>query len=299
MNYRIINKAILSSQDVLQSIDRDNKFYDYLLNNGMAYYYSAYLSKDKNILDKRIIKAGNILNSKYINTLKIIDKICRENEINFLLFKSYKYFHEIVDNDIDLFIKEKDFHIFTKAFAKDGFKCFIKGPLQAECIKEGFCKIEPRVTFSFRGRVILKEERIWENQVAVNINGIKISKTSKEIDLLYLLLSILYTPNYLKLYLLKLFKESDVEKLYILSSNEQINQDIKFLIKNLIEKAEEKHLPSFLGNINFIRWWYRRVFLSKDIYLIKKTTLILFFFYSKFSYIFFNKLVFKHKWPLN
>ncbi len=298
MNYKIINTSILASRNVPKSITRDDKFYDYLLNNSIAYYFSNHLLKKRNNIDKKIILAGNILNIKYIKTLRTINKVCNENNIRSLLFKSYKE-NEIVDNDVDLFIKEKDFYIFTKAFAKEGFKCFIKGPLQAECIKEGFCKIEPRVTFSFRGRVILKEERIWENQVAVNINGIKISKTSKEIDLLYLLLSILYTPNYLKLYLLKLFKESDVEKLYILSSNEQINQDIKFLIKNLIEKAEEKHLPSFLGNINFIRWWYRRVFLSKDIYLIKKTTLILFFFYSKFSYIFFNKLVFKHKWPLN
>ena len=299
MHHKIINTAILFSKDIPTSISKDSKFYDYLLDNGVAYYYSAYLSKEKSIVDKKIIVAGNILNDKYMRTLEVINKICIEENIKFLLFKSYKYFHEVVDNDIDLFVQKKDFHNFIKAFEKEGFTCIEDENLKWECSKKSFCKIEPRVNSSFRRRLFLNEDKIWEKAEPLNINGMKIFKTTKEIDLFHLLLSILYTPSYLKLYLFKLFKESNIKKLYKLNLDEEINQDIKYLLKNLVENAEEKCLPSFLGNINFTRWWFKRIFLSSDISLFKKFTLILFFFYSKYSYIYFNRLVFKHPWPLN
>ena len=298
MNYKIINTAILTSQDVPKSVTRDDQFYDYLLNNSIAYYYSFHLSKEKNIIDKKIINTGDNLNRKYIKTLKLINNLCEKNKIKFLLFKTYKYVSEVVDNDIDLIIKEKDFCNFTKALGDEGFKCLEEERLKIKCLKKGLCKIEPRVNLSFRGRILADQKRIWQKQEEVIIDGMKVLKTTKEIDLLYLLLSILYTPNYLKLYYLLIYKNVDLEKLYKLSPDKNISQDLKFLLRNLTKNLEDKHFPLFLEDISFIVWWYRRIFLASDITLLKRFTLIVSFFYFKYLYVFFNKLVFKHDWSL-
>lgn len=299
MDYKTINTAILTSRDVPKSVVRDNKFYNYLLSNNVAYYYCSHLSKEKNIMDKKIIAAGNILDNKYIKTLKIINKLCKKNKMKFLLFKTYKYFSEAVDNDIDLFIREKDFDNFIKALEKEGFTCIVNESLKAICLKEGYCKIEPRVDSSIRGIFFLNEKKIWEKIELVNVDGMKIFKATKEIDLLYLLLSILYNPNYLKLYLLLLLKNSDRKKIYKLCLDRKINEDLKFLMRNLITRnVENKRFPLFIGNSSFIFWWCKRILPISKLPPLSKVKLIVFFFYSKYLFLFFNRLVFEHEWPL-
>lgn len=299
MNYRVINHAILTASDIPKSVVRDDKFYNYLLSNNVAYYYCTNLSVGKSMMDKKIIKAGNILNNKYIKTLKIINKICKENKMKFLLFKTYKYFSEVVDNDIDLFIREKDFDKLIKTLEKEGFTCFVNESLKAICLKEDFCKIEPRVNSSIRGLVFLSEKKIWERIELVNVDGMKIFKATKEIELLHLLISILYNPNYLKLYLLLLFKNSDRRKLHKLCMDKETHEDLKFLLKNLITKnVENKRFPLFIGNTSFILWWCKRILPISKLTLLSKLKLILSFFYSKYLFLFLNRLVFEHEWPL-
>lgn len=299
MNYEVINTAILDSQDTPKTINRDDKFYNYLLDNSVAYYYSKHISKEKTEMDKKIIAAGDILNKKFLKTMKLVLRICKENNIRFLLFKTYKYFSEVVDNDIDLIIKENDFYNFIKALQREGFTCLENEHLKAICFKQSFCKIEPRINSSFRGLVIFDEKKIWEKPEWVNIDRIKILKTAKEIDLLHQLLGILYNPNYLKLYLLLLYKDANIKKLDKLILNKQIDQDLKFLIKNLIPKSlENRRFPLFIGNSDFIGWWFTRIFQAPDFSLQSKLRLLIFFFYSKYLFLFFNRLVFKHKWPL-
>lgn len=299
MNYKSINTAILYSEDIPKDVTRDNKFYDYLLDNNVAYYYCKHVSKEKTAMDKKIIKAGDILNRKFSKTLKLIDKVCKENSIRFLLFKTYKYIPEVVDGDIDLFIKEKDFYNFLKALEREGFNCFENEYFKAVCRKKGFCNIEPRINSSFHELVILNEKEIWEKIDVVKLEGMQLFKVLKEIDLLHLLVSILYNPNYLKLYLFLIYKNSDIRKLYTLSSEKHINQDLNFLLKNLItENVENKRFPLFMGNINFTIWWFKRILLNPHISLFQKLKHILFFFYSKYNFLIFNKLVFRHTWLL-
>lgn len=300
MNYTGINTAILKSRDIPKSIPRDNKFYSYLLNNNVAYYYCQHLSKEKNAMEKRIIKAGEILNSKFFRTVELIDKVCKEKKIKFLLFKTYKYFSEIVDGDIDLFIKEQDFYSFIKVLEDKGFKCFENEHLKAVLRKEGFCNIEPRVSASFHGQVFLNEKKIWEKIEEVRVDRIKVFKATKEIDLFYLLLEVLYRPSYLKLYLLLLFKNSNIKKLYTLSLEKHLNQDLKFLLSKFItSNVENKSFPLFIGDIDFTIWWFKRIFPNTYFPLLVRLKHILFFFYSKYAYVFFNQLVFRHEWPLN
>lgn len=299
MDYESINTAILNSRDVPESLTHDKKFYDYLLDNNVAYYYCKYLSKKKTPMDEKIISAGEILNNKFVKTLKLLNKITKENNIKYLLFKTYKYIPEIVDGDIDIFIQKKNFHKFLEIFKKNGFRYFENEIEKAICEKEGYCKIEPRVNAAFHEIVIIDEQKIWNNKEQIKINGLEILKVSKEIDLLYLLFSILYGPNYLKLYLLLVYKKNNVDKLYKLITDRKIEQDLKLIIRDLIsDNIESKRLPLFLGNITFILWWYKRILFNPKLAPYTKLKHILFFFYSKYSYILFNKLVFKHHWPI-
>lgn len=300
MNYRTINTAILTGNDIPKSLARDSKFYEYLLDNSVAYYYSSNLSKEKKVMDKKIINAGSNLNNIYFKTLNLINKISKENKIKFLLFKTYKYVPEAVDNDIDLFIKGRDFFRFMKALEKEGFNCLENERLKGICTKEGFCNIEPRVNSEFHELVILNEKKIWDKIEQIKVGGIKVFKVTKEVDLLHLLLSVLYNPNYLKLYVLLIYKDTDIKNLYGLISDGKIKQDLALLIRKLITKNfEDKRFPLFIGDINFMIWWFKRIFPNSKLALYTRLKHILFFFYMKYSYILFNRLVFKHKWSLN
>lgn len=300
MNYKAINTAILESQDVPETLKKDKKFYDYLLGNSLAYFYCKELAEERTVMDKKIIAAGNILNGKFLKTLSLINRISAEHKIKFLLFKTYKYIPEVVDNDIDLFIKEKDFHNFMKLLEKEGFDCVENEYLKGICSKENFSTIEPRVNAAFHELNILKEEKIWEKAEVVRIDGVKVLKATKEVDIFHMLLNILYCPSYLKLYWFHIAIKTDFKKLYKLTNDKMIRQDLELIIRSLSkEDLKKRSFPFFMGDIDFALWWYRRILSNQDFTLRAKLKHVLFFFYLKYSYIFFNKLLFKHEWPLN
>jgi len=300
MDYKSINGAILKGRDLPKSFIKNKKFYEYILNNNIAYYYSSELSEKKTLLDKKIMSVGNSLNNKYYKTLKLLNKISKEHKIKFLLFKTYKYIPEVVDNDIDLFVREKDFYRFMNALEKEGFNCWENEHLKGICTREEFCNIEPRVNSEFHELIILKEQRIWYSEEKVSINGMTVFKVIKEIDLLHLILSILYNPNYLKLYVYILLKSVKIENIQDLIEDKKIKQDVVFLLEKIITKdIENKKFPVFINNIDFIFWWSRRIFPNLKLTSSIKIKHLVFFFYMKYSYVFLNKLVFKHQWYLN
>ncbi len=299
MNYKNINAAIIKGHDMQENFSRDKDFYNYLLGNNVVYFYSSILSTKKTQVDKKILKAGKILNDKYLKTLHLISKIGKENKISFLLFKTYKYIPEIVDNDIDLFVRERDFSRFMKALEEEGFDCIENERLKGICTKESFCNIEPRVNLEFHELVILDEEKIWNKREIVKVSGITISKVIKEIDLLHPLLSILYNPNYLKLYVFLVYKNTEIKELFNLVDNVKINQDLAFVIKKLITgNVEDKRFPLFMGSKDYVSWWFKRILPEMRLSIYTRLKHILFFFYMKYSQILFNRLIFKHDWPL-
>lgn len=300
MNFKDINSSILNSTDVQKSLIRDHKFYDYLLRNNVAYFYSKYLSKDKTIMDKQIIAVGKTFNIKFLKTLRLINKLCLRSKVEYLLFKTYKYIPEVVDGDIDIFIKEKDFDRFLQVIKKEGFKCNEVEKLNAVLYKEGFCNIEPRVTSSFHGIIVLSENKIWEKKELVKIGGVKLFKATKEIDVLHLLLSILYRPDYLKLYLFLVCKSTEIKNVFDLIKDNTMKRDLNYIITNLLmDNTKEKQFPLFLGNIKYTIWWFERILPNQSMSLPNKLKQLIFFFYSKYKHIIFNDLVFRHNWPLN
>lgn len=299
MDCKRINTAILSAQDLPSSFIKNSEFYNYLFGNNVAYYYSSILSKKKTNIDKEIITAGNVLNDKYVKTLKLIDKICKENGIRFLLFKTYKYIPEVVDNDIDLLIKKKDFYQFMKILGRYDFDCLENEPLKGICRRKDFCTIEPRTNSSFHELIIMDENQLWNKTEKVEIMGIKIDKPIKEVEVAHLLLSLLYNPNYLRLYLLDVYKNGDFRQFKSLNLKKDIRDDLNLVIENLLaEKNESKKFPLFIDNFRFIWWWFRRIFSNSKLSLRTKLKHLIYFFYLKYLYLLFGKLIFKHEWFL-
>lgn len=297
MNYKAINNTILNKVSLPQEVRQDKEFYNYLLQNNVSYYFSKQLAKPKIDYDMKIITSGESLNERYLKTLKLIDTICKKNHIKCLLFKTYKYIPEVVDNDVDLIVRENDFYKFIAACKENDFDCTEESNLKYRCIKKGYCKIEPRVNAEIHGIEIINKETIWKNSEIFRVNGTKMKKASKEIDVAYQLLSILYNPKYLRLYLLKVYRDIDKRKL-VNVTNKAIRRDLHFLqVKLLDNDLSNKRFPLFMRNVNFVLWWNERIIPSSSMKFRAKLKLLLYFFYSKYNYLIFNTLVFQHKWP--
>lgn len=297
-NLKTINNAVINGKRAEIPPGGLSETYKYLLKNNVAYYYST-LSGNKNSKDKAIIASANVLNRRFEKTIKILTATSTKENIPFLLFKTYKYIPEAVDGDIDLFVKEKDFHGFLEALSREGFTCFENEPLKAICTKDGHCVIEPRVYSSFHSIKIVEQEEIWREPESVMLAGRRVGKVRKEIDLLHLLLNLLYGPNYLRLYLYKVTEAGSFRKMMEVKTAFDVREDLNLIHKTFFsEKALSKKFPQFMGSSAFLKWWWKR-FVPKSTSLKEKIKHPIFYFYMKYSYFFFNKLVFNHNWEVN
>lgn len=297
MNHSMVNKAILDGKT--GSLKKDETLYSYLLLNNVAYYFSSTLVARMEDWDKAVIKAGDKFNARFIKTLVLINKICRKKKILYALYKTYKPISEAVDGDIDLFVKEKDFDLFMSTFENEGFMCRQTEPLKGECVKAGFCKIEPRCDVSFHGIQVLAESEVWLNSHKEIIGGITVPVAAREIDVLGLLLNILYGPNYCKLYFYKVLKKTNKQRLKSLVKSKSIRNDVSFLLSWLAgKKLIGKRFPLFVDNFNFVSWWFRRILMSSRLSTFQKLKHLAFFFYSKYGYVLFNRLPFTHDWGM-
>lgn len=298
MNYKAIHTTLIEKSDV-DAVSKTRKFYRYLLDNNVAYYYAKVISSKTNDPERKIFHAAEKFNKKYKKTLKLIFKITKEESIDFLLFKTFKYLPESVDGDIDLFIREKYLQKFVSALQNSGFSCVWENRLKASCIKEGFCKIEPRVTMDFHGKTIFKESVIWHSNEKEHIFGMDILRTSKAFDLCYFLLNTLYGPNYIRLYHYLLLKSIDREQIYTLANEAFVKDDVQ-LVLQYVEREDNirNRFPLFMSNISFLEWWIARLLFNKGMKIQTKIKNLVFFFYAKYGYVFFNRLPFRHDWNI-
>jgi hypothetical protein len=301
MNYKEINEAILNDRDINEELVKKNdKFYQYLFNNKVAYFYSKYLSKNQTEKEKWIIKRGEELNKKYYKTLKLLKEICDENNIDFLLYKTYKQIPEVVDGDIDIFVKREDFYKFLEVFRKEGFKsvedCLGKG----KCTKEGCLVIEPHIGVSWRGDGYISEDFIWENLIDVCVKeNLYVKSASFEVELISLISKVYFEPSYLDSYGLKQIKalvpRINLGKIY---KNISFVKAFKYLMSfsEVESNFINKKLPLFLDNVLYLKFWSKQAFPKNlKIYFLH----ILFFFYWKYRYFICNKLPFNHTWNEN
>lgn len=297
LDIKEINQVIISPSDIPSSISKCPEFYEYLIDNDVAYYYSKCLSRRKTTTERKLLKRGEKFDEKYQRTLKLLSDVCNRHKIEFLLFKTHKYIPEVVAGDIDIIVRSKDFYKFLDAFSKLGFNCEEDEVLKGFCKKTGFCKIEPRVNLSAHNIIFMDEDEIWKYTETTRIGEIVVQKTTKELDLLSLLLDILYGPNYLKLYLYVVLRQVDKAKILAICPTSNIRRDLEFMLEKISAIDSSKtSFPYFLDNLSFIRFYVRRVAFRKELRLVDKVKHPVFFFYIKYKHRFMGRLHFKHEW---
>lgn len=297
LNVGKVNQSISSSKEVLDVADKTPQFYRYLLNNNVGYYYSERLSQRPTEMERRILKKGEEFNEKYQRTLELLSDVCNQHKIEFLLFKTHKYIPEAVAGDIDIIVRSKDFHQFLDVFSKLGFNCEEDEVLKGNCQKDGFCKIEPRVNLSFHNLVLVPENEVWNHTEMIRINNLEVKKTTKELDLLALLLDILYGPHYLSLYLYVVLQQTDKARILAICPTPDIKQDLEFLLGKIRKiNLSRTSFPYFLDNLSFIRFYIRRIAFGNSMSPIERVKHVVFFFYIKYKYRFLKDLHFKHEW---
>lgn len=299
MNYAEINKAILEGRDIDSAlIKKDEKFYEYLFNNKVAFYYSKVLSKNTTQKEEWIIRRGTELNKKYFDTLKTLNDICLSNGIDFLLYKTHKHIPEVVDGDIDIFVKNEQFNTFMDVFRKNGFACIEDEPGKGKCEKDGCLVIEPHINISWRGGNYINENIIWENTKSIKVEDNFIVKSaSNEVELVSLLGKVFFEPAYLDLYSIKqALKLVAVVDNNLISKNIQFSQPFNELLDTI--KKEEIYTPSklplFCNNNLYFKTWSKQTLKTGDFKLFLLHSL--YFIYWKYRYLFLSKLPFIHNW---
>lgn len=296
MKSKAVKYLDISSGNKDSNFGKEKDFYKYLLRNGVAYYYATQFKKNQNTYDKKIIQIGNRSNVIFEKTLKLIDRTCKLDNIKYCLIKTYKYIHEAYFGDIDLVIKPDDLLKMINIFQKFGFSVNKENAGKYELIKTGYTKIEIRSEISYHGFVALKSSDIWKNTVVMRLFGTKMVVTSLEFDVAVQLLNVLYGPKYIDMYLYMLIKKANLFKLKRIL-NEVFLDDVNYLIQQVENISDPYHgIPFFLRNSVYLKWWYKRILLNKEISFYEKIRHFLFFFISKYQYLIFGSLYFEKKY---
>lgn len=299
MNYKEINLAILENRDVDNKLVKKNeRFYKYLSNNKVAYYYSKYLSKDQTEKEKWIIQRGEELNNKYIETLTFLEDICSINNIRFLLYKTHKYIPEVVDGDIDVFVKKEDFYKFMQVLEKEGFKCVEDEPGKGKCEKDNFLVIEPHINISWRQGEYTKEAFIWENTRKIKEDiFLQVEAASAEIELISLIGKVYFEPQYLDLYsrkTIRYFFEQDTINIQSILKNINFGEAFEYLVLKERSINIKKKAPFFMDPIHYLYYWWEQCRKNKNwkYFLLH----IVYYVYWNFRYSLIDKLPFSHNW---
>ena len=297
MKYRDINTVILSRKDKELLRPSSGWLYKYLLDNNVAYFYAKRLGAKKRAVENRVIREGDNYNRKFLKTLKLLGEVCKKNGVDYLVFKTLKYVPEVYAGDLDVIVKEKDFDRILEIFKKRGFFCKYEGKLKAGLVKTGYSKIESRVNVENHGIVLFESTEIWRYKEKAKLGGLDIYKTTKEFDLVCLLLNILYGPKYLDLYLILLYKQVGRKRLLSFLKSKKLAEELKLLDSKLIAKdITDKRFPIFVPDLTYLDWWAKNVFLSNKVFFLEKFKVLAFFYYIKYKYLLFNNLHFAHRW---
>lgn len=297
MNYQKINAALIANDYYKLQSKSGEAFLNYLVSNNVAYSYVSQKKAALSASEEKIIEVGKMYSQKYLKTLRLLTLICAENKIDFSLFKTHKHIPEVVDGDIDCIVHKKDFSRFVDSIRSAGFETVLEDTYKGVCTKEGFCKVEPRANVTFHSLEVFGEEKIWEFTQDIKIEEFTTKTTSLEFDTVCLLLNTLYGPKYVSIYLYKLLQISSKNEIAEILANTAYNIDMLFIIDQLENLPDLNYkFPYFYQNAQFSSWWLKRVMPIESFSFFTKLRILVFFYYCKYKYNFFNKLHFAHTW---
>ncbi len=273
MNYKTINYAIINDIEVPYNFVKDKNFYNYLLNNRIAYHYCKNISKKPNEIEKRILIAGGKRNAVFLRTLKELDQICRVHDIPYLLYKTYKYFDEIIGWDIDIIIKQKDFSRFLEIFRQKWWSAFEDEPWKWKCQKNGCMVIEPHINISWNWNSFFDAKELWVDIKSVVLWWDSYYMTHEKFEVLSIYFKMVYWPEYVDLYDYKVLK---------------LFQKWNYYFDNMIEWYNKKLLRALFWKINSIDKKYKFPYFFCSLFILKWN--IIHFIKTKY----FNRTMFIH-----
>lgn len=265
----------------------------------MAYFYAKNIDRTNDKFSKSVVSVGNSLNSKYSKTKTLILMVSKEIGVLPILFKTFKHVPEIVDNDIDLVLKRKDVVKFVMKLEKLGFLYIKESKYKYICTKKGYNKIEPRADILVAGRKILNYQQTLKYVQKIGKGNEKITVTNQELDAFYFMLNCLYGPNYLKLYHYMVIDGVVFSRIEEIAKDISCLPEITFFKRKVLDKiSKDVSFPIFLKNIDYLVFYIRFIMFNSNMIFTSKIKHLLFFFFFKYKYIFFNKLHFQHQWPI-
>ncbi len=264
MDYKTINECIVNWLDFPPKIKKSEKLYKYMINNRVAYFYSKSISKNNTKIEKEIIKMWDKRNCMLHKTLDEMVKICKKYNIEFLLYKTYKFIDEVIWWDIDIIVKKNDFNKFLDVFEKEWWECEEDEKLKWKCDKKWYLTIEPHVSVSWLGRQYLEEHHLWENPINVNIDWKKYNNVNMNIEIISIYAKILFEPEYLDLYDYIIIKRE--HKIWYKILSNLIDNTWLWSLKYLIIKFKDKKilnrkLPFFINS--FVLFYLNLFFFFK------------------------------------
>lgn len=295
-----INISLLNKSNRLEEFEKEEIFWKYLAKNNLALFYINKVSGNKDLkhaLAQKILENSRQYEAIFKKTLLFLENISKDNDLQFMLFKTLREFGEVPDGDIDIIVKRKDYDTWIKTLETEGFNCTIESNFKAKCEKENYMKIEPRINISSYGKILLAEEEVWKYTEKIELYKKEFLKSSTELDLYKLLLNTLYGPKYIRLYEQKLLLNAGIKKVLSINADGKTAGDLKLIINILSSiDIEKTSFPYFLKNATYLNFFIRRVLPSASFNMTTKLRQLLFFFYMKYKYLIFGKLVFEHKW---
>jgi hypothetical protein len=209
------------------------------------------------------------------------------------LFKTHRYFAEVVDGDIDILVRQNDFKRFLDAFAQEGFATEEDEPGKGKCSKEGFNVIEPHINISWRTNKFLDGELAWQNARILNYKGVEVPCCSSEIELFAAAGELYFSPEYIDLFRLKTLQvlAKDVEPGGLVDSGAKAFVDEYLATASKLNMSQK--LPAFLPNGQLLSRIGPYTSLGEKGEILFKN------FYWRIRYGLIDKLPFTHDWDTN
>jgi hypothetical protein len=278
---------------------------EFLLCKNLLNYYEKILPKK---FKKKIRKVLNICEEqkgKVFKTLEIISERFKEENIEFIVFKTFPSF-DYIPTDIDILVKENDFEK-AKKILKGVFSTEIShiGHKAKTFKKREFIPVDLHYEISWMGTKVINERGIWDHCRKVKINRMEFYLPSLQDELSIIIKHSVFQHHYTTLgefyWIISLLRKANRSDL--------ISDDyIKFLIDYCILKEfliygqKDIELTNFLKNNNLkkilntinIVFFHPVTFIPKN--TVRQTLDFCLTFYRNIRFWFNKKLAYNENW---
>jgi hypothetical protein len=207
--------------DLDKMASEDSKLINKLLklanDNGLRYHLCSGLSREgirsqqvEKILDKERYRL-----EKYLNTLDLLNNISGNDQIDYILIKSYNRIPHI-PRDIDIFIRTRQRDRLFDIFRRNNMRCVQGGPAETSFESEKYLRIDLYTDIIYMSIPFLEGDYLWGSQKDIDIFGRSVKGLSQDADLLLILVHNIIAHGKLTLldllHIRQISKEADISE---------------------------------------------------------------------------------------